>query len=378
MKTLVLCVDRDDDFGVKCGINTPSIGREEAVTAALALGLKDPEDSDVNTLLAAISMYDDMVKKGIDAEIALICGDMKVGYESDLALTTQLENTLEMIKPDRVVLVSDGAEDEYIYPMISSRSKIDSVRRVFVKQAPTVEGTYYILMKMLQDDKMRKRILTPIGMVLFVFGLFSLVPKFFQLADQWDITLVSQMAGGTISLVLGLYLIFYAYKTGDALKNFSKRTSSAVRSGSQMIPFAILAAVLFFTGLVFGLDSANADPEADLLLKSLLFSSGVLWMWVFSLFSYETGRFVNHFLSKGKINSVYLVTSITLFAIAFITQGALDATEYALGYKNYDETVIFLEILSGFLLAVFGGILNTSFRSLRNSLGVEEEIIGEV
>ena len=369
MKTLVLCVDRDDDFGVKCGINTPIIGREDAVNAALALGLRDPEDSDVNTLLAALGMYDDMVKKGIDAEIALICGDMKVGYESDLALTTQLENTLEVIKPDRVVLVSDGAEDEYIYPMISSRSKIDSVRRVFVKQAPTVEGTYYILMKMLQDDKMRKRILTPIGLVLFVFGLFSLVPKFVQLAEKWDITIVSQMAGGTISLVLGLYLIFY-----EALKGLSKRTSAAVRSGSQMIPFAILATVLFLTGLAFGLDSANADPEADVMLKSLLFSSGVLWMWVFAFFSYETGRFINYFLSKGKVNFVYLVSSITLFAIAFITQGALDATEYALGYENYSETVIFLEILSGFLLALFGGILNTSFRSLTDA---PEEVANE-
>ena len=178
MKVLVLSVDRDDDFGSKAGLNSPFIGRQENMDAALALGVKDPEDSDINTILAAISIYEEMVKKGVDAEIATICGDVKVGYESDLALATQLENVLEMIKPDRVVLVSDGAEDEYIFPMVSSRVKVDSVRRVFVKQAPTVEGTYYIITKMMKDDKIRKRVLPPIGLVFLVLGLFTVFPRY--------------------------------------------------------------------------------------------------------------------------------------------------------------------------------------------------------
>ena len=90
MKILVLCVDRDDDFGVKAGLNGPFIGREENLNAALALGLSDSEDSDTNTLLAAIGIYDEMLKSGMDSEVATICGDMKVGYESDLVLATQL------------------------------------------------------------------------------------------------------------------------------------------------------------------------------------------------------------------------------------------------------------------------------------------------
>ena len=105
MKVLVLNVDRDDDFGVKAGMNSPFIGREENLEAAIALGLKDAEDCDVNTLLSALSIYDEMTKKGIDVEVATICGDPKVGFESDLALATQLENVLETIKPERVILI---------------------------------------------------------------------------------------------------------------------------------------------------------------------------------------------------------------------------------------------------------------------------------
>ncbi len=363
MKVLVLCVDRDDDFGVKTGLNSPFIGREENLNAAIALGLTDSEDSDTNTLLASIGIYDEMVKSGMDAEIATICGDVKVGYESDLVLATQLENVLEMVKPDRVVLVSDGAEDEFIYPMVSSRVKIDSVRRVYVKQAPTVEGTYYILMKMLRDDKIRKRLFTPIGLVLAVFGLFSLAPKIIQLSDTMDFAIVSEMAVGSISLVLGVYLLAFAFRIFERSREFARKAGRAVRSGSQMIPFAILSSVLIFLGIVYGIDAAKANPQAGLLIQSLLFISGAVWAWVFALVSYQTGRFVSHFFSHGKVYSSYLIVSVTVFAIGFIIQGALDASQLFLGYGEFKEAIIVLEVVAGFLLAVFGGLLSASMRS---------------
>ena len=58
MKKLVLCVDRDDDMGEKAHVISPVIGRQENLNAAVALALVDPEDSDVNTTLAGIKIYD--------------------------------------------------------------------------------------------------------------------------------------------------------------------------------------------------------------------------------------------------------------------------------------------------------------------------------
>src|SRR3972149_6031607 len=108
MKTLVLCVDRDDDVGVKTGIKGPFVGRDDNLAAATKLGLADPEDSDVNAILAAISLHDDLVRKGIDVEIATICGDVRVGSASDLVLVQQLDQVLEEVRPDRAFLVADG------------------------------------------------------------------------------------------------------------------------------------------------------------------------------------------------------------------------------------------------------------------------------
>ncbi|HHT74842.1 MAG TPA: DUF373 family protein [Methanomassiliicoccaceae archaeon] len=362
MRTLVICVDRDDDFGVKAGLNSPFIGREENLNAAMALGLKDPEDSDTNTLMAAIGLYDEMVKNGMDVEIATICGDAKVGYESDLALTTQLEFVLEKANADRAVLVSDGAEDEYIYPIISSRIKVDSVRKVYVRQAPTVESTYYILVKMINDDKFRKRILVPIGLALVVFGAFALLDPLYQLMkDATDVSFTN-MGLSMIWLVVGTYLLAFAYKAGDRVKQLSVDVGRAIRSGSTLIPFAILSVLLFLLGILYGFDAATESPDFDLAQQLLLFIGGTLWLWVFAFFIYQVGLLVSNMLTKGKIAYSTLVASVTVFAIGFIMQGALDAAHIFFGFNSYDQVVVFLEVLTGFLLAVFGGLLNASFQ----------------
>ncbi len=377
MKVLILSVDRDDDFGKKAGLNSPFIGREENINAVMALGLKDAEDSDVNTVLAALGMYDEMLKKGEDVEIATICGDVKVGYESDLVLITQLENVLEVVKPDRVVLVSDGAEDEFIYPMVFSRVKVDSVRRVWVKQAPTVEGTYYIIMKMLQDDKMRKRVFTPLGLVLTVLGFFNLVPQFIELMQQnANIQIVASMAWGMISLVLGMYLLFFAYKLAEQIDNYFRHFVEGVKNGSQMIPFAILATILFFAGIFFAWDSLTRDTESSALSLILRTSSILLWMWVFAFFSYQTGKFINHYLSFGKIYSTSLIVSTSLFAIAFILQASFDLATLIFGYPNYGEYVIFLQVMIGFLLGGFSGLINLNLKGYARTLSPEVE--GEI
>ncbi len=374
MKVLILSVDRDNDFGAKAGLNSPFIGRQANLDAAVGLGLKDPEDSDINTILAAISIYEEMTKKGMDAEVATICGDTKVGYESDVALATQLENVLEMVKPDRVVLVSDGAEDEYIFPMVASRVKVDSVKRVFVKQAPTVEGTYYILVKMLKDDKVRKRLLFPIGLVFAILGIFALLPKVFQYMETPSFDIIAGMGFGFLGVALGFYLMFYAYHVGERTMSALSKTTKAIKSGSQMIPFAVLAIILLIAGVAAGLNAASASATQELTEQILLFMGGTLWLWMFAAFSYAAGKFVNLFLADGKVHWTYIVTILSIFAIGFITQGAIDATMYFLGYRSYDELFLALEVIAGFLLAGFSGVLNASLRNqMQRSSGEKEK-----
>src|SRR3989475_720934 len=174
MKTLVLCVDRDNDIGVKTGLQAPLIGRDQNLAAATKLGLADPEDSDVNALLSAVSIYDGLQKENTDAEVATICGDVRVGAVSDLVLTKQLDQVLEQLRPDRVFLVSDGAEDEAFSPIIGSRVPVDHLRRGDVRQTTTPESLYYTIGRQLKNPRGRRKIGAPLGFFLLLFGAIYL------------------------------------------------------------------------------------------------------------------------------------------------------------------------------------------------------------
>ena len=124
MKTLILNVDRDDDFGRKAKVTSPIIGIRDNLDAANKLGQKDPEDSDLNAIFSAISTYNELKKENKDVEVTTICGHINVGLKSDEILSQQLEKVIKTTGAEEVILITDGAEDEYILPIIESRIKI--------------------------------------------------------------------------------------------------------------------------------------------------------------------------------------------------------------------------------------------------------------
>ena len=63
-KVIVICIDRDDDIGIKGGLETPIIGKEACVNAGTRLAIEDPEDSDCNAIFGAVKSYDEFKMKG--------------------------------------------------------------------------------------------------------------------------------------------------------------------------------------------------------------------------------------------------------------------------------------------------------------------------
>jgi len=303
MKTLVLCVDRDNDLGAKAGVNGPVIGREENVKAAQKLGLADPEDVDTNSMFSAVSLYDDLLKKGMNAEIATITGDIHVGFQSDLVLTRQLESLLELVKPDRAILVSDGEEDEYIYPMVSSRVKIDSVKRVFVKQSESLEGFYYLLIHGLKDIKVRSKWVLPVALILIIIGLLYLALNLLRFGESGDLNLVPGMGVYSILIVLGFYLIWWAFEFGHKVR----RLRGLVRQGSLSIPFALVGIMLILVGIFLGYDSVSAytstllPEQVSWALAAVIFVEAAIWPLILAIFSIESGRAMMSILHRGRI-----------------------------------------------------------------------------
>ena len=111
-RTLVITVDRDNDLGIKTSIRGPVVGRRQVLTAALKLGITDPEESDTNAVLGALRQHDNIVEAKTEedeVEIAILTGDERVGVRSDRAIAAHLEEVGSAFQPDQAILLTDGA-----------------------------------------------------------------------------------------------------------------------------------------------------------------------------------------------------------------------------------------------------------------------------
>ncbi|MBI4173453.1 MAG: DUF373 family protein, partial [Candidatus Aenigmarchaeota archaeon] len=205
-RLLVLCVDRDDDLGRKAKIKGPVVGREQIMEAAGKLGLADPGDTDFNTMYQAVKVYDQM-RKEYAADVAVITGKGDVGIESDREIARQLDSLLHQLNSDYALLVTDGAQDEHVLPVIQSRIPILSVNRLVVKQSERLESAYYqlkdFLEEMLDNPKYARLVFGLPGVLLLIVAF----PWRFFNIDAWS----------AIFAVSGAYLLAKAFKLEDYL-----------------------------------------------------------------------------------------------------------------------------------------------------------------
>lgn len=175
MDTLVICIDRDNDLGDKANVMVPLIGKEANIEAAVKLATADPEDSDTNTIFGGVKILDELLAKGVDAEIVTFAGDKNIGIISDQKIANQLDMILKKFPAESAIFVSDGAEDETLLPIVQSRIKIDSVKRVIVMQSANLESTYYIIKHAFNDPKISQTFFVPLGLASLIYAFFLLI-----------------------------------------------------------------------------------------------------------------------------------------------------------------------------------------------------------
>ena len=371
-KTLVLSVDRDNDFGVKAGVVTPVIGIDHCMKAATALAVADPEDSDVNGLFAAIRMYKDLKADGRNVEIALICGDKNVGHKSDSIIIDQLEEVLEKVVPQRVMLVGDGAEDEFINPIVSSRVPIDSVKKVYVKQAPGLESTLYILTRMINDPDKKKRFMVPLGAILALIGLIFIIEGIvlYYVTNNGDYIL--EQTWSIVLLILGGFLCLHGYGLINRFIDYVEYSVKNLRSGNVAITFAILSLALIVTGVALGLYNVWHTQIKDPLYIIMKFITNALWPFIFAIMFWDVGKLMNNFIKMRKLNRSFMVGTITVIGIGFLLQGLLDILSVALGYGAIENMLIIFEVISGIVLTIVASVLQSSYKRYFKSKGSVE------
>ena len=363
MGLLVIAIDRDNDLGRKTGIRSPVLGREPNVKAALELGLADPEESDTNTMFAAIKTYDQLLEAGENVEIVTICGDVRVGTKSDMKIANILDQVIVKTKSTRAILVSDGAEDRELEPIIRSRLRIDSTKMVVVQQSRPIEDTFYTIVHKMEDPKIQRQFIFPIALVAFVYGLLT----WFGFSD---------IASGAIWVVLGGYLLIKVAGWEEAIRNFYTELLTVTSERVSFFSYAwLIASLLMIVGITRGLDQMQEVSNQGVLAMVLAFMSidGILLLLLASLVVIEVARTIDTYLRDGIFNINIIRFIFTVASMGLIVAGIIEIVNDLFVQDNFESYNV-QYILSGIILAFLGLLVHDSIRERVNdkTLPVEE------
>ena len=337
---LVLCVDRDDDLKRKTEIESPVIGKKNNLDAAIALGTADPEEADTNAIFGALNTYDELKEKGYDAEIATICGSKSVGFESDRALTKELEEVLKITKADEVFLVSDGAEDEYILPIITSRVKVSSIRRIVIKQSRNIEDTYYIMKKFFEDEKTQLRFVIPLSLMLIAISTYQIFRSGIDIS-MWTL----------IALLIGVYLIV------NPLFKLLQSIYGSITAGKVSFLMYIVGVIILVGSFIYIYNDLVNTPG----IRTYEFTLGLLEReigWVLLAFALgAAGRVLDVYLREREILVSYWILFFSLVALWFVVTGSSTLIKYSIKgipYSNPEFIPVIVEMALGIGIVVVG------------------------
>ena len=244
-RTLILCIDSDDDIGIKGSVKTPIIGREANIQAATKLALSDPEEADANAMFGAVKLYDKLMKDYPDEafEIATIAGSGKGGVEADRAMVRELGRVQKQFVADGVIIVTDGFADEELVPIIQSRIPITSIHHVVVKHSERIEETYAVIfryLKMLVEDPYYSKVSLGVpGILLVIFG-------FLMASNQLE------NGGMVVAFVMGIVLVLKGFGWDSKLAELEPRLPPPDRWIN--IITTGLGGIVFVIGIIRGLD----------------------------------------------------------------------------------------------------------------------------
>jgi putative membrane protein len=249
-KTLLLCIDGDDDIGVKTEITTPIIGREANLDSAKSLAIADPEEADANAMFGAIKLFDQLVKDYPDEsfEVATIAGSQMGGVAADRKMIKELEAVLANYQANGVILVTDGFSDEELLPIFQSRIPITSIHHVVVKHSEKIEETYAVIfryMKMLIDDPYYSKV------SLGVPGILLVILGFLTASNQLE------NAGMVMSIVMGIILMLKGFGWDQRLADLRPRLPPPERWIN--IASTFIGGIVILVGIIQGVDYALGE-----------------------------------------------------------------------------------------------------------------------
>lgn len=336
-QTIVLCIDRDNDIGRKAKMNGPIIGIEANSDAVLKLGSADPEDSDVNAILGGIK-----IAKDRNLQLATITGDIDRGYEADKNIRRQLKEISEKFKPKSAILVTDGADDQQVIPLIYNYMEIAHTETVIVRQTQELEKIYLTIVNYIFDRLSNPRL------TFLMFGLPGIALILLSLFGSY--------AWKFIMFVSGFYLLIHAFgyehivrtRLRIFLASFSRHSISVLAYATSLVIFFI--AFTYGYEHVIGIDSAvHGDSN---IIKVFTFISGASNLLLFGIVVALFGRMIGQSLDPG--TEVDVRGSIITIVLAVLILGVVSSgNEFIQGHISFSLFATSIAIYFAILIIAY-------------------------
>ncbi|MFA5745372.1 MAG: DUF373 family protein [archaeon] len=328
---LILTVDRDNDIGKQLGVSGPIIGYDNNLKLATDLILKDPEESDANAIFATLKKYTEL-KKDYVVEIATLTGHSKENlFFADKNIALQLKGVLEVFPASAFVLVTDGAEDDQVVPIIQNFGPIISKEVVVVRQSQALESVYYTAKKALKDPAFSRIIFGVPAIILLLFFFFKVYA--FQI----------------IALVLGVYFLIKGFNLEPKLINFITDIFSRFSISRISFPFYIASLFFLIYTIVTGANLFFVNSNFVFWQRSIFVLRAVLLYLVFCVAAYVVGGIIDLFYSR----SLYKIGEYIFALVAtFVFSGLLDISlQFVLGDLKF-QTFIYVILFSTLFLFI--------------------------
>jgi putative membrane protein len=312
-KIIIICIDRDDDIGIKGGMNTPIVGKDQCIEAGTRLAIEDPEDSDCNAIFGAIKSFEEFRTKGYDVEVTLVAGKYNRGIEGDAKIAQEIDLVLDNYNADAAVVVSDGEDDETLIPVIQGKVPILSIQRIIVRQSRSVEYSYAVLgryIKILFYDPRYSKFFLGLPGALFITSGLSILFGFSKIAFALGLS------------ILGLAFIVRAFDIDKSLSSLSKPTPSGfIRifsyfAGTLIILASILNGISHIPADIIDSQKGINSILTNKIILGNFFSGSITLLWI-GISTIFAGILLSNWF-KGSIKIIYDILRLVVLTLLYI------------------------------------------------------------
>ncbi|MCL4404514.1 MAG: DUF373 family protein [Candidatus Marsarchaeota archaeon] len=359
-RLLVLAVDIDNDLYRKTKINGPVIGKNDIIRAATKLAIADPQETDANTMFEAVKKFDELKSKKYSVRVATITGAEDESFQADNELSRQIDLLIDRFRPDACVLVTDGASDQRVLPLLKSRLKVNSVDLVRMKQAEQFENTYFTIIEKLKEPHYARAVFGIPAVLLLLFA----ISYYLNLGWQFPVALI-----GLYLLIKGFGLEDYIISSAKGFGFSVSRVTFTLYMSSLL--FFVMSIVLAYGGYSHALSiTSNPLVQGSYTIESLLLLLPV------SLLLYLVGRLIDlesrHYKYKAINQGTYMGYAMVSITLIYLVSA------WFIGQIYFYQLLLFsiIAIMAGYAVSFVSSALKR--RAVRRSKLKDKSVVNDI